>query len=353
MCKTISILLTFWLVSTNGQAQDLAYIDWTPGLFDKQELKDSFYNSVIVYKYTGNCVKLKSDTVYAAAFNRNQMIIFERQKGRGFISTKRFDYNEQGELTKLNKDFLYNSTTGGQAEIFYKYDDGKIVQEDQHDNYSSTIASTFYYYNAKKQIQQEIGKSGHKVSYSNNYYYNERDSLTRISSIHFSGNKIDSIIQTFAYDSRGRRIEETYDMSPTYEKTFPMLCPEGHDYRRYEYDDTGRKIYETTYRSKKLKPISTDGIPYIKYEYLNNIVVKNSYNSDNSFSGSDVYSRIEKQRFDNGQLLETCNTDTRLTTFLSQFSKLPKTILYPGKTGEESVTYIFEYKCVGAIASEL
>jgi hypothetical protein len=221
------------------------------------------------------------------------------------------------------------------------YENGQVKNQDE---WYDTIwgNTTKYIYNEKNKLVRTVFTSKDSFSGISYYIYDFKDSLTEIKQIESIGLIKDSILYKFVYDSNGHLLEEWKKPSATYFKHLGYDCAEGLSYyHQYEYDSVGRKIFETDFKKDSTNNTGYAGRAYKKISYNENGFTESWYDSKDQLKEKNVYNFYKSENFPYYYFRESYNHTTKLTTYLSENSKLPKSIEYD-KSGLK-ITYLIKY----------
>jgi len=330
----IAILLVLAKASFSQNSLDIAF---SSSLFDKKEMKDSGYKEVVVSKKRFDYQKetIVNQPYYRIKFNEELQPLLEREIIFFDDSTiKTYQYNNEGKLINYDYTRFLRRKKENQS-IKYKYIEGLLVEYQHFDSQkpSNVIKVSYDKKGRENRHYYQLDDSSYIATISS---YNENDSLAKMVTIEKYGTAIDSVISTYKYDKNNRIIErkERY-ASDTYLKTFQLDCWNGYnEYYKCEYDSIGRISLETDHPQWG----------YYKYFYNENGYIKKYVDTENKEIIKNVFSSYIQSNYDETVLREMLNTQVKTTIFLSESSKLPKKISFPGKDIEETTTYLFEYK---------
>ncbi len=308
--------------------------------FDRKELADSSFHSIKVYRYIYSLgdTTVKPHLFYAARFNEFNKITFEIKNADENDSTVSvFEYDDSNNLSKI---IIEERNYYGLKRTIEDYlKNGKIKYSESFATKYKDSVKINYFYDERQNLIKEEKLTGDRA-FIRLYKYNETDSIIRETMIDKVDNKEDSIIICYDYNNSGRLIRKTQSPSITFFKTYDSFCRSGSSYKKeYTYDSLGQRIqkYDSGYDIRRA---------YSKVKYNENGFIEYWYDTKDILTETNVYNYYhyysENQTPVDHFLRESFNEASRITSYLSEKSKLPDVINYSPNI-YVNITFIFEY----------
>jgi hypothetical protein len=339
------LFLVLVLISALARAQsDYLEVAFKASTFNKQELKDSAYRQVRVlrYAYSYNQTSERVDTVYEAKFDSWGNPTYEKVFKSGDSLIFIHYYKDSNTVHKTEEQYWFRNDDNRYNTRIWLYEDGKIKQEEEW--YGNQWGSTtLYFYGLRSQLVSLTYLNKDSFHINSLYTYDKHDRLVGRKDIESFGKVKDSLMYGTVYDSKGRVLEDWKRPSKTYYKKMALSCAEGLSYyNRYKYNALGRKVFESEFSEEALKNhISYAGRAYKRIQYYDNGFIERWYDSKDQLKETNVYNFYESRDYTGHYLRESYNHTTKLTSFLSENSKLPTSVDY-GRY-DSKATYIIEY----------